>query len=160
MKNITALSLYIINNVKRRRLIIGLSSKALSRILGYGEEYVANIESKRQAQYSHIDYPAIATALNWEPHDLLPDNDQPYSDGELVEKNVLSLDNPEEMEIILIGMKKNLYFNSPKSINEILDYLYLTTSDRPNERRKDLQSVLNKLVNRGVIKVNEDLYFA
>jgi len=159
MKNITALSLYVINNVKYRRLVIGLSSKALSRILGHGDEYVANIESKRHGQYLPIDYPLIAMTLNWDTHNLLPSAETTYSDGTLLEKIVFSLSRHDDAEKVLIGMKENKYFDSPKSIEEILDHLYLTTTT-DIEKRQVIKDVLTNLVKDGLLKLNNGHYSA
>lgn len=143
MGQITPLSLFIINRVKFWRLVIGLASKALSRILEHDETYVAGIENpKTNGQYTPHDYPKIAKALDCEVHDLLPsDNFDQKSDGSLVNKVVLSLSNEEDMQLVLTGMIKHGFFKEGKSTTEIAKHLYI---DRKPEE-KVLIVVLKKL---------------
>ncbi|SEL53262.1 hypothetical protein SAMN05421740_106187 [Parapedobacter koreensis] len=126
MVKITPLSLYIINRAKLRRLIIDLSSKALSRILEHVESCVTTIESlNRAAQYPPHEYPGLAAALDWTIKDLLPPDDWDVGDGTKVEKKVLSLSNPDDMRLVLNGMIDHGFFNEPKSLADTAKHLYI-----------------------------------
>ncbi len=73
MANITPLSLYIINKVKLRRLILALSARYLSLLLKHSEGYVARIEDgKYDNQYPASELPNLAKELKLEIHELLP----------------------------------------------------------------------------------------
>jgi len=158
MEKITRLSLYIINNSKKRRLILGISAKAFGRIIGKSEEFVQNIESIRRGHYLHIDFPSIANALDWEIHDLLPPDNSPYSDGTLVDKVVFSLKKPSDAEEVIVGMKDIGYFKKEKSLNDIFEHLYLT--ENMSEKRKVITELLEKLVSNNILKLNNGKYLA
>lgn len=160
MAKISRLSLHIINTAKKRRLIIGRSAKAFGRQIEKSEEYVQNIESVRSGHYLQFDYALIASALDWETHDLLPPDNTPYSDGTLVEKVVFSLSNPADAEEVLVGMKENKYFDSLKSINDIYDHLYLPDSKAMAVKRQIISDVLTNLVKDGLLKLDKGRYTA
>jgi len=158
MEKITRLALYIVNGSKKRRLILGISAKAFGRIIGKSEEYVQNIESSRKGHYSHIDFPKIAAALDWQVHDLLPPDNSPYSDGTLVDKIIFSLTNPSDAEEVIVGMKEIGYFKKKKSLKDIFEYLYLT--EDMIEKRQVIIEVLDKLILNDVLKLQNGSYLA
>ncbi len=158
MEKITPLALYIINCSKKRRLILGISAKAFGRIIGKSEEYVQNIESNRKGHYSHVDFPTMAAALDWELHDLLPPDHSSYSDGTLVDKVVFSLTNPPDAEEVIVGMKEIGYFKKKKSLKDIFEYLYLTQD--MIEKRQIISDVLEKLTSNSVLKLQDGDYIA
>lgn len=158
MEKITRLALYIINSSKKRRLILGISAKAFGRIIGKSEEYVQNIESSRKGHYSHIDFPTIAAALDWQVHNLLPPDNSQYSDGTLVDKVVFSLINPSDAKEVIVGMKEIGYFKKKKSLKDIFEYLYLT--EDMIEKRQVINDVLEKLTSNNVLKLQNGNYIA
>jgi transcriptional regulator with XRE-family HTH domain len=131
MSHITFLSLYIINRVRLFRIVLGISSRKLSEMIGHSTGYVGMIESNAtNGQYPPHELPAIAQALNCNVHDLLPadENDQ-KSTGELVEKKVFELDNTDNMQTVLLVMINREYFKTEKSVTEVTKYLNLTSAE-------------------------------
>jgi hypothetical protein len=110
------------------------------------------------AVFNPIDFPSIASALNWEIHDLLPPDNSPYSDGTLVDKVVFSLKNPSDAEEVIVGMKEIDYFTQEKSLNDIFEHLYLT--ENMSEKRKVITDLLEKLVSNNILKLNNGKYLA
>lgn len=158
MSKISPLSLYIINNCKKRRLIIGRSAKAFARLIDKSEEYVQNIESSRQGHYLQFDYALIADALNWLPHDLLPPSNTPFNDGTVIDKVVFSLSNPRDTEEVLIGMIANNYFYTPKSLENIYDHFFLSDTQEMKKNRQVVSDVLSELVKNGKLKFKDQKY--
>lgn|SRR5690606_24799107 len=159
MIKISSLSLFIINRVVYRSYVLGILQEKLSLVLGKRSTYVNSIRSeKNDAIFSPIDYPLIASALDWETHDLLPPANTPYSDGTLVEKVVFSLSNPSDAKEVLLGMKENEYFDSPKSINDIHEHLYLPHNKATAVKRQVILNELTILVKDGVLKLNNRHY--
>src|SRR5690606_19246765 len=105
MAKITRLSLFIINRVKFRRLVLGIPGARLSNFLKHTDAYVFNCEKDElDAQYPPHEYPGLAKALDWTVEELLPPDDWDAGDGTKVEKIVLSLANPEDTRLVLEGM--------------------------------------------------------
>lgn len=127
MEQTTKLSLYIINRSKYRRLVIGKSTRDLSDDLGHSSGYVGMVESPgSESKYPPHEYPAIAQALDWETHDLLPpDEADQKSDGTLVEKAVLSLNNEADMQLVLEGMIDHGFFDNGKIITDTAKHLFI-----------------------------------
>lgn len=94
------------------------------------------------------EYPSLAKALKWTVEDLLPPDDWDAGDGTKVEKIVLSLINPEDMQLVLEGMMEYGAFNESKSLLEIVKHLYLDREDKKEERQM-LERVLEELVKEG-----------
>lgn len=132
MNEITRLSLYIINQVRLRRLILGISARYLSSLLEHGEAYVSNIESTvNENQYPPHEYPKIAKALNCSIHDLLPPDDMKQtSTGELVEKVILSLNNKADLKLVIEGMTQNGFFDTPVSHEDIAKHLEIKKEEQ------------------------------
>lgn len=146
MARITPLSLYIINIVKFRRLVIGLASKALSRILNHTETYIASVESStNENQYPPHEYPGLAAALDWTVEELLPPDDWDVGDGTKVEKKVLSLSNLDDMRLVVEGLIDYGFFNEPKSLANTAKHLYIDGK----EEEKVLEVVLGELAEAG-----------
>ncbi|MDR2271604.1 MAG: hypothetical protein LBF27_11930 [Sphingobacterium sp.] len=110
------------------------------------------------AVFNPIDFPSIATALDWEIHDLLPPDNFPYSDGTLVDKVVFSLSKPSDAEEVIMGMKDIGHFKKEKSLNDIFEHLYLT--ENMSEKRKVITELLEKLVSNNVLELNNGKYLA
>ncbi|WP_257658752.1 hypothetical protein [Parapedobacter lycopersici] len=155
MAGITSLSVYIINRVKYRRLVIGLASKALSRILNHSESYIASVESAtNDNQYPAHEYAGLAKALNWTIKDLLPPDDAPVSDGTKVDKKVLSLSNPQDMRLVVEGLTEYGFFDKPKSLTDVAKHLYIDGK----EEEKVLGWVLEQLLTERLLKGNGSEY--
>lgn len=121
MIKISPLSLYIVNQVKLKRLVLGYSAEHLSFILKLSHGYVISVEDPEiQAQYPTHQWPKLAAALNCDIIDLLPAG-QSTSTGELIEKKVLSLSNEGDVRKVITALKEHGFFEEGISanINEI-----------------------------------------
>jgi predicted transcriptional regulator len=117
MKKITYLSLYIINQVRLRRLVLGISSRNLSEMLGHSSGYVGMVESTATlTQYPTHEWPKLAAALGCDINDLLPPG-QSTSTGELIEKKVLSLSDEGDVRKVIAALKENGFFDEGVSAN-------------------------------------------
>ncbi|MBD1431695.1 hypothetical protein H8B06_02565 [Sphingobacterium sp. DN00404] len=129
MEKINRLSLYILNTIKFKRLVLGKSAYQLSLDIKKSEGYVTNMENQNTPnQYNSADYPLIAAELGCELSDLIPPDNWEVSDShEKVDKVVVSLSDPAFVRRVLEGIKA-----SPKAdVLEDLDKLYkhLSTKD-------------------------------
>lgn len=159
MVKISPLSLYIINRVVYRLYVLGILQSKFSLILDKRDTYVNNVKNENMdAVFNPIDFPSIASALDWEIHDLLPPDNSPYSDGTLVDKVVFSLNNPSDAEEVIVGMKDIGYFKKEKSLNDIFEHLYLT--ENMSEKRKVITELLEKLVSNNALELNNGKYLA
>lgn len=158
MEQTNKLSLYIINRSKYRRLVIGKSTRDLSDDLGHSSGYVGMVESPgSESKYPPHEYPAVAKALDWETHDLLPpDEADQKSDGTLVEKAVLSLNNEADMQLVLEGMIDYGFFDEGKTVAETAKHLFI----EGKEEEKALRSVLQKLSLEKRLKRDRDTFNA
>lgn len=157
MNTITALSLYIINQVRLRRFILGISARQLSFLLEHSEAYISTVESGvSQSQYPPHEYPKLAESLRCSVHDLLPTDEMEFnSTGKLVEKKVLNLDNQQDLTRVIEGLIAYGYFDQPKTAEEIAKYLFI-------ERKGQVQlltSVMEKVVNDGRLKLRIIEYY-
>lgn len=154
MATITKLSLFVINSIKLRRLVLGIPASRLANFLNHDKSYIFNIEKNElPAQYPIHEYPALAQALDWETHDLLPpDEADQKSDGTLVEKTVLSLSNEADMQLVLEGMIAHGFFYEGKTIAETAKHLFI----EGKAEEKVLQKVLSSLTKSNRLKVNKD----
>lgn len=152
---ITPLSLYIINRVKFRRLILGIPASKLSNFLKHDDAYIFNIEKEQlKGQYPTHEYPGLAAALDWTIKDLLPPDDWDVGDGTKVEKKVLSLSNPDDMRLVLNGMIGNGFFHEPKSLTDVAKHLYIDGK----EEAEVLEQMLGELVKELALALNESAY--
>lgn len=149
MEQTNKLSLYVINSSKFRRLVIGKSTRDLSDDLGHSSGYVGMIESPgSDSKYPPHEYPALAQALDWEIHDLLPpDEADQKSDGTLIEKVVLSLSNEADMQLVLEGMIDYGFFDEGKTTIETVKHLFI----EGKAEEKVLIKTLQKFIKRGSI---------
>lgn len=156
MEKTTKLSLYIINRSKFRRLVIGKSTRELSNYLEHSSGYVGMIESPgSESKYPPHEYPALAQALDWEIHDLLPpDEADQKSDGTLVEKAVLSLSNEADMQLVLKGMIDHGFFNESRTIAETAKHLFI----EGKAEEKIMVRTLNKLAANGLLENKSSVY--
>lgn len=123
MKKTTYLSLYIINQVRLKRLVQGISSRALSEMLGHSSGYIGMVESVATlTQYPTHEWPKLASALNCDINDLLP-AEQSSSTGELIEKKVLSLSNEADVKKVIAALKEHGFFDEEKSLEDVVKHL-------------------------------------
>lgn len=141
MTEITALSLYIINQVRLRRLTLGIPAKRFSKLLKHSSNYVLNIEnSRKDTTYPPHEWPKIADILNCTVHDLLPEasNETP---GKLVEKVILSLNEKGDVKKILLAMSNHGFFSEEKSLEDVTKHLFLTDKQQINIIEKSMKDL-------------------
>lgn len=150
MNGIVALSLSIINQVRLRRLILGISARQLSFLLEHSEAYVSNVESiLSQGQYPPHEYPKLAEALKCTVHDILPpDNTEQKSTGALVDKIVLSLSNRADLKLVMDGLIAYGFFDHPKTMDDVARHLFIEKKEQVDL----LFEVLESIVKEGALK--------
>jgi predicted transcriptional regulator len=75
MSKLSLIEQYVIDEVKKRRLEIGMSQKELSFLLEVSEGYVGLVESsKTDDKYSLKRVNDLAIILKCSPKDLMPNN--------------------------------------------------------------------------------------
>lgn len=150
MNKITQLSLFVINQVRFHRFVMGLSSRKLSELLDHSSSYIGMIESKATPdQYPPHEYPKLAEALNCTVHDLLPPDDmEQKSTGKLVDKVVLSLSNENDLKLVIDGLIANGLFDFPKTADDIAKHLFIEKKEQVDL----LFEVLAGIVNDGTLK--------
>ncbi|WP_126245884.1 helix-turn-helix domain-containing protein [Chitinophaga rhizosphaerae] len=64
---------YVIDAVRERRKLLGISQEKLAHLLGYSEGFIANIEtSKRSSKYNLRHLNELAKVLKCSPKDFFP----------------------------------------------------------------------------------------
>ena len=117
MAKVNPSSLYIINQIFVRRLVLKLSARYLSILLEHSAGYVSKIENiKNDNSYPTHEWPKLASILHCQVHDLLPP-DKSTSMGELVEKKVLSLSEEDDVKKVISVLKENGFFDKENSAN-------------------------------------------
>jgi len=154
MKKIAPLSLSIINQVRLRRLVQGISARFLSLWLKHSEAYVSNIESSlNENQYPPHEWPKLAEMLKCTVHDLLPEG-QSDSTEELVNKIVISLSNEQDVFLVLEGMIAFGFFAELRKLGEIEKHLFIEKA----EQNDTLSKVLEALTSVGKLQSVNDGY--
>ena len=75
IKEISALDLYVIDQIKKLRIEKGYSQAALSFELNYSDSFIAQMESKQTPAHYNISHlNAIAKVLKCSIHDFFPKN--------------------------------------------------------------------------------------
>lgn len=157
MKKISFLSLYVINKVRLLRLVHGLSSRTLSENSGLSSGYVGMVESiKNNGQYPPDVWPMLAESLNSTVHELLPpESIEQNSTGDLIDKKVLSLDNENDIDLVLKTMIQYSFFDTPKFLTDVIKHLFINEHGQV----KLLENSLNKIVDLNVLSKRENQYF-
>lgn len=138
MIKISPLSLYIVNQVKLKRLVLGYSAEHLSFILKLSHGYVISVEDPEiQAQYPTHQWPKLAVALGCDINVLLPPG-KSTSTGELIEKKVLSLSNEADARKVIAALKEHGFFKEEKSLEEVVKHLNVQDEGQIKVLRKVL----------------------
>lgn len=134
MKKINRLSLFILNKIKLIRLILGKSAHQLSLDIKKSPGYIAGIENmKSPYQYNSADYPLIAKELGCTLSGIIPPDDWQVSEShDKVDKQVVSLTDPDFVLKVLEGIQASPTAKVLEDINELLKHLGLT-SKNPQE---------------------------
>lgn len=143
MAKINRLSLFIINNVKFRRLVLGISTRKLSELMKKSESYIGLCEGMATDQkYNSADYPFIAEVLGYSLTELMPPDDWEVSTShDKVEKNVSSLVDPDFVRKVLQGIKQTANAHVLREENTLFRYLNV----RNMEEKKTIISVLKEI---------------
>lgn len=150
MSKITERSLFVINQVRFRRFILGVSSRKLSELLEHSTSYVGRIDSQAtQDQYASHEYPKLAEALKCTVQDFLPSDDiKQKSTSALVDKVVLSLSNQADLKLLMDGLIASGFFDRPKTMDDVAKHLFMEKKEQVDL----LFEVLEGIVKAGTLK--------
>lgn len=156
MVKLTFSASYIINQVKLRRLIFGISARDLSERIGLVPQFISKIESMDQGnQYSLEMLSKIADELQCKVRDFYPPDDLLLeSDGPKIPKEIISLADTEIAKKVIDGMIDIGYFGKPKAFIEIQKYLHI--HGRPEV--PTVQLALDDAVDNGKLIATDDHY--
>jgi len=120
-------AVFIINQVKFKRIVNGYSARDLSEKISQESQYISKVESMAgKGQYPHQILIKIAAILECSARDFYPSDEVLQNNsGELVEKKIISLSNLDDTIEILLAMVSNEYFSKERSIEDILRYFYI-----------------------------------
>lgn len=120
-------AVFIINQVKFKRIVNGYSARDLSEKISQESQYISKVESMTsKGQYTHQILIKIAEVLECSPRDFYPSDEVLQNNsGELVEKKVISLSNLDDTIMILLAMQSDGYFSKERSTEDLLRYLYI-----------------------------------
>lgn len=154
---ITWLSLFVINKVKFRRYILGLSARQLSLNLKHGESYVSKIEDPEQPNiYPAHEWPNLAQELKFETHDLLPPDEMDQSsDGTKFEKKILTLRNDEDMLLVVKGLVDYGFFNENRTFGDVAKHLFIEDKEIECDI---LKGTLSDVAAAGLLALHGDLF--
>lgn len=143
MAKINRHSLFIINSVKSKRLILGISARRFSEMIKKSESYVGLCEGLATDQkYNSADYPLLAEVLACKLEDLLPPDDWPLSNSHTkVDKVVSTLKDPDFVKEILEGIAGSGNSKTLRDEKALVRYLNIKES----EEREVVNSVLKGL---------------
>lgn len=138
MTKITPLSLYIINEVRLRRMVLGIAAKKLSKLLGHSPSYVVNMESNLSYNtYPPHEWPKLAEALSCSVEDLLPSK-RSTSTGELIEKKIPSLNEEAYVVIVVTALKEYGYFIEKRTLEDVVKRFEIQDKDQVQLLKKVL----------------------
>jgi len=143
-------AVFIINQVKFKRIVNGYSARDLSEKISQESQYISKVESMAgKGQYPHQILIKIATILECSPRDFYPSDEVLQNNsGELVEKKVISLSNLDDAIKILLAMKLDGYFSEERSTEVILRYFHILGKPEANV----VKEALSRLVKESKLK--------
>ncbi|MGA6119332.1 helix-turn-helix domain-containing protein [Sphingobacterium anhuiense] len=120
-------AVYIINQVKLRRLIKGYSARKLSEDIGLESQLVSKYENETNKNlYSPQILIKIARILGCSVRDFYPSDEVlMQNDGEHVNKIIISLSNLEDVKKIIAGLVDDGYFSKSRTFEKITKYLHI-----------------------------------
>lgn len=127
MVTLSFAAVYIINQVKLRRLVLGISARDLSRLIEMSDSYVSSIESMAtKGQYTTNELSKIALVLKCEVHDFYPPDELlSKNDGSNVFKKIISLSEIEDTLIVIDGLINAGFFKNGKSVEDVARHLFV-----------------------------------
>ncbi len=127
MMTLPFVAIYIINQVKLRRLIAGIPAEKLSELIGMSDAYISGIESMATKNQYPLDVlTKIAKVLKCEVRDFYPPDELLLkNDGSNVLKDIISLADIEGASNVINGMIEFGYFKKPKSFANIAKHLQI-----------------------------------
>lgn len=116
MVTLSFTAVFIINQVKLRRLILGISARELARLIEMSDSYVSSIESMvTRNQFTINELGKIALVLKCEVRDFYPpDEILTKNDGSNVLKEIISLADIETATEVIDGMIGIGYFDGSR----------------------------------------------
>lgn len=156
MVKLRPVALFILNQVKFKRLIKGLSVTDLSIYLGVSEAYINAIESRTNtSQYTYKDLIKIIEILDCNITDFYPPEQLLLKhDGEHVFKEIISLSKEEDTLSIIKGLIERKYFQNKISLLTLVKYLNI----KSKSQEAVVLNVLNKLVEEKDLNFSEGFY--
>src|SRR5690606_38168644 len=150
MIKISFSALYIINQIKFRRLILGISARQLSIKLSLVPTYIGKIESLNQDfKYTVEMLVKVAEILGCTVQDFYPPDEMLLRlDSDQVFKEVISLSKESDAITVIRGLIKNNYFKVNISLSELGEHLHLVT----NNEKEAVAKALNALTKNKEIK--------
>ncbi|WP_153846081.1 hypothetical protein [Sphingobacterium paramultivorum] len=147
-------AVFIINQVKFKRIVNGYSARDLSEKISQESQYISKVESMiSKSQYPHQILIKIAEVLKCSARDFYPSDEVLQNNsGELVEKKVISLSNLDDTIKILLAMQSEGYFSKERSTEDLLRYFYILGRPEANV----VQEALNRLVDESKLEKRVD----
>ncbi len=156
MQNITEipfLSLHIINEVRIRRLALGITQQQLSRKLNHSDTYVGQIESKKKTQYPVSEWVNLAINLNCIVDDLLP-KEKYNNQSNPVEKIITVIDKRMGPVWMIHSLIESGFFDTPQTLNQIAIRCNMDLEEK--HKSNYFSFALDKYVNERQLLKNEE----
>ena len=154
-------AVYIINQVKLRRLILGISARSLAKELGLVPQYISKIESMKQVyQYPLEMLAKIAKILGCEVRDFYPPDELLLkNDGSNVLKEIISLADIEVASKVIEGMTGIGYFDGSRLDEETTSSGVAKYLDVLGKKEAPVvQQALNNFVANGKLTLTNGSY--
>ena len=139
-------AVFIINQVKFKRIVNGYSARDLSEKISQESQYISKVESMaNKGQYTHQILIKIAEVLECSPRDFYPSDEVLNNNsGELVEKKIISLSSLDDTIMILLAMQSDGYFSKERSTEDLLRYLYILGKPEANVVKVALSTLVRE----------------
>ena len=150
-------AVYIINQVKLRRLILGISARSLAKKLGLVPQYISKIENMDQDyQYPLEMLSKIAKILGCDVREFYPPDELLMkNDGSNIFKKIINLSDIEVASKVINGMIETGYFKKAKSLTKIAKHLQVYgRSEAPV-----IEQVVNNFATNGKLTLKNRSYF-
>lgn len=146
-------AVYIISQVKLRRLIKGYSARKLSEDIGLESQLVSKYENETNKNlYSPQILIKIAKVLGCTVRDFYPpDEILLENDGEYITKTIISLSNLEDVKKVLTGLIDDGYFSKSRTFEKITKYLHIDGKPESMVVKKGLEYAIEN----GLLTIND-----
>src|SRR5690606_14603715 len=161
MVTLSFTAVYIINQVKLRRLILGISARGLARAIEMSDSYVSSIESMAtKNQFTINELSKIALVLKCEVRDFYPPDEMLLkNDGSNVLKEIISLADIEGASKVISGMTGIGYFDGSRLDEETTSSGVAKYLDVLGKKEAPVvQQALNNFVANGKLTLTNGSY--